>query len=301
MTIFYPDISAFQAGISVAGATAVCVKATEGSGWFSSDYDRAMAQAKADGVFAFAYHFLHAGNVSAQAAWCFSHVAATPLMLDFEPTLGSDPTIVDAVGFMNAYRSMGGKITLNYFPHWYWQQLGSPSLSPLASLGLVSSVYTTYADASSAAGWLPYGGVSPVVWQYTNAGRLAGSGSIDFNAYRGTLAEFETLVSGAVMPPPLPPPPPSPAPAFPYPSADYLGVPSSDKHCHSGYFGGIDNVNVHTWQERMSRRGWSIAMDGCYGPASASVCKTFQAEKGLAVDGFVGPMTWTAAWTAPVT
>ncbi|QKW40723.1 peptidoglycan-binding protein [Actinomadura sp. NAK00032] len=48
-------------------------------------------------------------------------------------------------------------------------------------------------------------------------------------------------------------------------------------------------------------RGWRIAADGAYGPRSESVCRSFQAEKGLAVDGIVGPATWRAAWEAPIT
>jgi hypothetical protein len=56
-----------------------------------------------------------------------------------------------------------------------------------------------------------------------------------------------------------------------------------------------------TWQAQMAARGWGIAVDDQYGPASAGVCRQFQAEKGLAVDGEVGPITWSAAWTAPIT
>ena len=42
-------------------------------------------------------------------------------------------------------------------------------------------------------------------------------------------------------------------------------------------------------------------MDGVYGPESAGVCRGFQSEQGLQVDGIVGPLTWKAAWAAPVT
>lgn len=56
-----------------------------------------------------------------------------------------------------------------------------------------------------------------------------------------------------------------------------------------------------TWQAQMSARGWHLDVDDEYGPASAQVCTQFQAEKGLAVDGVVGPETWAAAWTAPIT
>ncbi|MFD8595379.1 peptidoglycan-binding protein [Kitasatospora sp. NPDC059646] len=61
------------------------------------------------------------------------------------------------------------------------------------------------------------------------------------------------------------------------------------------------DANVRRWQQRMADRGWSITVDGYYGPASAAVARAFQAQKGLAVDGLVGPVTWRAAWTARVT
>jgi hypothetical protein len=99
-------------------------------------------------------------------------------------------------------------------------------------------------------------------------------------------------------------PPPTPggtAPPFPYPSNHYLGQPSSSPECHSGYYGDPDNSNVRKWQQQMAHRGWSISSDGYYGPNSETVCRSFQSEKGLAVDGLVGPSTWGTAWTAPIT
>lgn len=118
-----------------------------------------------------------------------------------------------------------------------------------------------------------------------------------------------SMAKGGAAPGPTPPapspaptpPPAGKAPPFPYPASDYLGQPSSDPHCHSGYYGGVDQQNVRTWQAQMSARGWSIGVDGMYGPSSQSVCQQFQQEKGLAVDGLVGPSTWAATWTAPVT
>lgn len=56
-----------------------------------------------------------------------------------------------------------------------------------------------------------------------------------------------------------------------------------------------------TWQQQMVNRGWSLSVDDQYGPRSAQVCTSFQQEKGLGVDGVVGPETWNAAWNAPVT
>jgi len=59
--------------------------------------------------------------------------------------------------------------------------------------------------------------------------------------------------------------------------------------------------DVKTWQSKMRSRGWGISADGIYGPQSEDACRKFQREKGLGVDGKVGPQTWSTTWTAPVT
>lgn len=64
---------------------------------------------------------------------------------------------------------------------------------------------------------------------------------------------------------------------------------------------GVTGDHVRQWQAQMRARGWTIGVDGIYGVQSERVCRAFQAEKGLRVDGIVGPFTWTASWTAPVT
>jgi hypothetical protein len=91
------------------------------------------------------------------------------------------------------------------------------------------------------------------------------------------------------------------APKFPYPSDEWIGQPSNDDRNHSGCYGDPDESHVKTWQQKMRDRGWSIGVDGCYGPESEDVCRQFQAEKGLSVDGDVGPKTWDKTWSAPVT
>jgi hypothetical protein len=64
-------------------------------------------------------------------------------------------------------------------------------------------------------------------------------------------------------------------------------------------------TDVRTWQQRIHDRGWSITVDGWYGPQSQSICKKFQQDSTdhgwpLVVDGIVGPHTWAAAWERPV-
>src|SRR5215471_10745410 len=205
VTLFFPDISAFQGDIAMTGAPAVCLKITEGTGWVSGYYNTQAARAKAAGAFITAYHFLHAGNPSGQAAFAHARAGNTPMMLDCEPAGASRPSISNAERFIDAYRSGGGTVNLLYLPRWYWSQLGSPSLSGFTRRGIAlwSSSYTSYTDASDGAGWLPYGGMAPRVWQHTDKQSFHGQ-LIDFNAFRGTVDQLRSLATGGA-PPPGPP------------------------------------------------------------------------------------------------
>jgi hypothetical protein len=58
---------------------------------------------------------------------------------------------------------------------------------------------------------------------------------------------------------------------------------------------------VKTWQARMKIRGWDIDVDGFFGPVTRNVIRKFQDEKHLGTDGILGPKTWNAAWSSPVT
>lgn len=199
MTISYPDVSNHNGGMPLQAGTVACfAKASEGTGYADPFYTHFKAEAARVGAVFGAYHFLRQGNGAGQARYCFGIVGRdVPLMLDFEPEYDaagnpvSRPTLADAVAFRDAYRALGGSIRLNYLPKWYWQELGSPSLAPLADLGLVASEYIGYSD--SGPGWAPYGGLTPAVWQYTD--KLAYSGQqVDFNAFRGTLDQFRSLL-----------------------------------------------------------------------------------------------------------
>lgn len=90
------------------------------------------------------------------------------------------------------------------------------------------------------------------------------------------------------------------APDFPLPRGHWFGVESDDPRNHSGYWR-KDRAGIKRWQRQMKRRGWSISVDGRFGPQSEGVAESFQREKGLSVDGLVGAITWAASWTEPVT
>jgi hypothetical protein len=60
------------------------------------------------------------------------------------------------------------------------------------------------------------------------------------------------------------------------------------------------DANLKVWQTQMKARGWRIVVDGIYGPDTKRVVLAFQTEKRLGVDGEIGPITWRAAWTSPI-
>ena len=92
------------------------------------------------------------------------------------------------------------------------------------------------------------------------------------------------------------------APSTP-PSTGGGGGGSAPAFTATPYFGTDRNsrhANVRTWQSKMRSRGWSIDVDQIFGPGSERVCRQFQSEKGLGVNGKVGPQTWAMTWSAPI-
>jgi peptidoglycan hydrolase-like protein with peptidoglycan-binding domain len=269
-------------------------------------------------------------NFNTNRAWCDSAVASGKLAFYivyyfFRPSMTGFPTLKARVGTPNPkmavmidVESDGGKVSgnqsgninseFNQAASW----LGSASrvigygnvgdlnnLWPQKPAG-IRLVVANYSSNPSYAGKFAH--------QYTDKGPCAPFGTCDMNSADGmAISDLNAMFGFSGTPAPAPPPPPPAptptAPAFPYPSTDYLGTPSPDPHCHSGHYGPPDSNNVKTWQQQMVNRGWTSigTVDGDYGPKSQNVCKQFQQEKGLKVDGLVGPQTWAASWTAPVT
>lgn len=55
------------------------------------------------------------------------------------------------------------------------------------------------ADKGAAAGWAPYSGKAPAILQYTSSATIAGLTTCDANAFRGTVADFATMIGGKAM------------------------------------------------------------------------------------------------------
>lgn len=201
-SIKYPDVSSAQHGIDLTGAELVCIKATEGETYVNPDYEPMVLECEHKSIPYFAYHFLHY-NEPGQAEHCYSIVGARiPLMLDWESTRASHPTVADAVQFIDEYRSLGGVCHVLYLPHWYWSEIGTPDLKQFSErrMVLVSSDYVPYTeDKETGAGWQPYGGMTPEIWQYTDQEHFGGS-VVDFNGFVGTMRELTSLIATGMPP-----------------------------------------------------------------------------------------------------
>jgi peptidoglycan hydrolase-like protein with peptidoglycan-binding domain len=275
MTLFYPDVANYQGNINLAGAPAVCSKATQGNWYFSGYYTAQKAEAAVHGLFFTAYHFLEVGNGASQANFCFSKTGKTPLMLDFEEYLSNgvlhQPKMPDAVAFIDQFRALGGIVNLVYLPNWYWKKIGSPSLQPFIDRGLklVSSFYTGYSDTGP--GWVGYGGMTVACWQFSSTYMFNGQ-QVDMNAYKGTLDQLKSAFGGSVAPH--------------KPEDVVLRLNDS----------GPDVVYL---QQKLNAWGAKLTVDGSFGPATLSAVQNFQAAHGLSVDGVVGPATWSALDATP--
>jgi glycosyl hydrolase family 25 len=196
VTIHFPDLSHFRPGVPLAGVAALLTKATQGVDNVDPTYAGYKAQATADGVIFAGFHYVTTDDVQAQAAHAFAVIGPdVPAMWDFEKGGG---TVAHMYGVHDAYVALGGTATLGYAPHWYLESLGSPSITGFKprGLALISSAYTGYSDTGE--GWNGYGGMTPTIWQYTDAGDCNGH-SVDMNAFKGSLDELAAVIMGDLL------------------------------------------------------------------------------------------------------
>jgi hypothetical protein len=267
------DISNYQDHIP-AGQDFVIIKATEGetftdnrfAGWWHE------LAGKRRG----AYHYAHPSNDPIREAEHFLSVVrpvkGDVLVLDHEDADGRSAQHCAAwaqAWCAHVHTRTGIKPVVYTFLSFAWE-------GHCAGLG---SYPLWIADPSRAMGHPRV----PAPWSSWALHQYGESGGIDHDVLNGDGAAWLALASGHSSTPP-----PSHVPPFP---GRILALASP-------YMSGSD---VKTWQAQMHARGWTITADGIYGPASAAVCRAFQDEKGLTVDGMVGPETWSAAWSAPVT
>ncbi len=339
MTVFVADIASYQHGLIPAALRPDCaglfIKSTQGSSYVDPDYAGWLTEAKTAGLIVAAYHYIDGTSPAAQAAWLKARIGDTslPVMLDFEQS-----TWQQALDVADAMTADGLHPRLLYFARSRWETLGSPGLAaPLAARGiaLINAAYPTMKAGTPAAlypgddapQWAQYGGVTPSLWQFTDAGTEAGQ-RIDINAYRGSATQLARLLD--TTPPSTPKPSGPKAVAWPTVSPGNAGpwvtllqralmLAGQDPKGVDGHYGGntksaVDAVQkafgIHvdsqvgpvTWQHLRARTltvqkalvGEGLGAggtDSTAGPATADEVLSFQRLRKLKQDGIVGPRT----------
>ncbi|MGW5198652.1 GH25 family lysozyme [Streptomyces spiralis] len=110
MTINGIDVSSYQSETySTSGLSFVFVKATESTNYVNPKQTAQAKRARDTGLVVGFYHFLHPGNVQAQAEYFVSKcasVAGDILVCDWEPTSSGTPSNADKDAFLKAVKKL---------------------------------------------------------------------------------------------------------------------------------------------------------------------------------------------------
>ena len=83
MTIYFPDVSSYNASAHIAlGTSVVVARATISDTLSDSQFPRFRREAEQVGAFFVGYHWLNRENAQSQAHWAKYNVGRTPLMVD---------------------------------------------------------------------------------------------------------------------------------------------------------------------------------------------------------------------------
>ncbi len=201
MTLFYPDCSNnnwssaqdainFLEQLVPEGFSGMCHKVSEGNYYEDPYWPTVQQWCGGNNLPLIGYHYVTPDDPASQAQTWHGNNGGTLAMLDWEQNGGG---VANLTAVVNAFNAAGVTVQLGYFPQWYWSNQGGGSLAGLAN-GVVSSGYpdgtgyasTIYANSGgdSGGGWVPYGGITPAAWQFTDQADVAGV-RVDCNAYLG--------------------------------------------------------------------------------------------------------------------
>lgn len=210
------DLSNHKPGVDLRwfkdrGWAGVGLKATEGNYFTDGLFAGYLDAARAIDWPAFAYHWqIRDISVSDQVR-LVKRVVPTdcPLGIDVE-RYQSKNVVVHSGGaavsrdLVHGLQDAGYQIKFNYMPYWYFTEMGSPDLSGLPPLWGSSYGANRAGGARenlssvSPSAFNGYGNVEMTMLQYTSVGQ---PGTLDFNLYKGTAAEFRDYLYGTTTAP----------------------------------------------------------------------------------------------------
>lgn len=219
--IFGVDVSQYQgntidwAAAKAAGLSFALLRASVGNTIIDTDYALNAKAARAAGLLVGAYHWLGHGNPTADLDNFIKAIGSPQgllIALDVEQTGAAADTAADVTGFLDAWaaRFPGHKIFV-YSGAWFWP--AHIGISVAAHPAVAGSWNSNYVNSTGGvapkllypgdtwAGWTPgYGGFSAsTILQFTDLASVPGiPGSVDADAFRGTLADLQQYVGGAM-------------------------------------------------------------------------------------------------------
>lgn len=212
------DLSHYQAGFNFqsfknSGGLGVILKATEGLSIKDSSYSTFRAQALAAELAVASYHFLHSGDMEAQAEFFLGAVnprQSERVVADHEKPPGEDaPSLDDLITFLQAIQSARPDLQLTvYSGNLIKEQLGSTRNDWLAkNTSLWLAQYTAGQPSWPSATWPAFS-----LWQFTDEGSVPGfDGAVDCDRFNGPAENFVKWVgppSQSASAPPKPTPRP---------------------------------------------------------------------------------------------
>lgn len=213
MPIFGLDISHHQGdrpqswfnAAKAEGIEYIILKATEGTGFTDSRFQANLTKARNAGMLVAAYHYQRSAfSAVAQVEHIKRNIPRdVPVIPDVEHGSGSASLTRQIV---DELLRAGYKVPVTYFPRWYWQQIGSPSLVGLPPLwssrypdNTQGGLWDEYNDAPSSY-WNGFGGLPVAILQFSSSGRVAGYAPLDLNAFNGSRNELNRLFGGVSIP-----------------------------------------------------------------------------------------------------
>jgi len=277
MTIEGKDVSGFQPGFSpAAGDDFVIIKASEGTGYRNPDRAGQVLRSRVGGRTIGWYHYLHRGNIPAQAAYFVATSGiedADLLICDWEGS--AIPSSAEKDAFIKAVKVLRPHSRVGLYCNGYtWKSVDT---SGYCGDFLHIAYYSSTAPAIKA----PW-----VIWQYSD-----GNGKLDHNVARFPTRGAMLASRGLIPQPPKPP-------IFKFvPFWLSLLLEARKKDIHAPRT--VMTHKATTLAVERALKVWGcplpLLVDGHYGTSTDAAVKWFQAKvsPGVTPDGILGEREWT--------
>ena len=204
MTIFGYDVSEHQGDFDHQkaydeGYRFVIARTSQGATYEDKKFRRNYKAIRKTPLLFAAYHRLGTTPPVAQAKTVAGQIRnkKIPIFLDSETGGGNEAMNYQVAAEL---QKLGYRVIGNYFPEWYWSQIGKPSLriGPLWSSKYVSGTGTGAAlyGKMPKSYWDGYGGQKVRIVQFSESTKIAGQ-LVDANAFEGSMAELTDLFNGS--------------------------------------------------------------------------------------------------------